>query len=69
MSSKNKKAICSGAENNKDLQRLLALYVIENSVSSKALTRSEMLRLFRITPEENKMANYFETEEFKSRGV
>ena len=64
MNSRPKKVIGSGSENNQKLQRLLALYLIENSISSKSLSKSEMLRLFRVTPEENKITSYFETEEF-----
>ncbi|MHB8261490.1 MAG: hypothetical protein ACYDCN_09975 [Bacteroidia bacterium] len=56
-------------KDSKKLLRLLAFNGINNSKSSKAMTRSESLRLFRITPKENKPNGYFDISEFISSTV
>lgn len=55
-----KKVILSDKKDKKNVQRLLALNGIKKSDPSKAMTRSEMMRLFRITPDEDKMKIYFD---------
>jgi hypothetical protein len=60
----NKKINYASIEDSKKLQRLLALNGIDSSNTSKALNRSEMMRLFRITPANNKLKGFFDIEEF-----
>ncbi len=56
-------------EDSKKLLRLLAINGIKNANSSKALSRSEMMRLFRITPAENKIKDYWDIETFMQPAI
>ena len=64
MDAYNKRVNLKEIEDSKKLQKLLAIDGIQNVQHSRALSRSEMLRLFRITPIENKINSYFDAEEF-----
>ena len=66
----NKRVNIKDIENSRKLQKLLAINGIEKgNDSSRALSRSEMLRLFRITPAEDKLKGYFDAEEFMNSPI